>query len=331
VDATVILTKEQVGGILAHAFFGTFSRVHPAKFTGHEYQLLEFEALQRTTWHTAANACIINYFTRLAKEIPKGNLIVHRQVLKNPLDWNSSTKKLRKCSISAQGSIEDSDAELHADFANEFIGGGVLNGGNVQEEILFLFKPECLATLLFCAKMEPNESIIITGAERFSSYSGYGHGFKFSGNYVDQSPRDETGTIQRQIVAFDAIVAIGSPITQFKKNNFLRDLHKAYSAFFIPQKVDLPVLATGNWGCGAFGGDKHLKFFQQILAASEAGRDVLYFTFKDVKLENALTEFYETLIQKDLTIGTLFSLYMENIENYDPLQESLSHFLLNLL
>ena len=26
-----------------------------------------------------------------------------------------------------------------------------------------------------------------------------------------------------------------------------------------------PTIATGNWGCGAFGGDRELKFIQQIM------------------------------------------------------------------
>jgi hypothetical protein len=33
----------------------------------------------------------------------------------------------------------------------------------------------------------------------------------------------------------------------------------------------LPDLITGNWGCGAFGGDPELKFLLQWLAASQAG------------------------------------------------------------
>lgn len=33
----------------------------------------------------------------------------------------------------------------------------------MQEEILFVLKPECLVSLLLCEKMEANETIIITG------------------------------------------------------------------------------------------------------------------------------------------------------------------------
>jgi hypothetical protein len=41
-------------------------------------------------------------------------------------------------------------------------------------------------------------------------------------------------------------------------------------------------IATGNWGCGVFGGNLELKSLLQWLAASQAGRPyVLYFSFKN--------------------------------------------------
>jgi hypothetical protein len=43
-------------------------------------------------------------------------------------------------------------------------------------------------------------------------------------------------------------------------------------------------VATGNWGCGAFGGDVQLKALLQWMAATEAGRpELLYCSFGDVK------------------------------------------------
>jgi poly(ADP-ribose) glycohydrolase len=49
--------------------------------------------------------------------------------------------------------------------------------------------------------------------------------------------------------------------SQFSPKNFSRDLNKAYVGFVNTEKK---TLATGNWGCGAFGGDLHLKAFQQM-------------------------------------------------------------------
>lgn len=42
-----------------------------------------------------------------------------------------------------EASIEEVPHALHADFANEYIGGGVLRRGAVQEEIRFTICPEC--------------------------------------------------------------------------------------------------------------------------------------------------------------------------------------------
>lgn len=60
-------------------------------------------------------------------------------------------------------------------------------------------------------------------------------------------------------------------------------------------------LATGNWGCGAFRGDPELKAALQILAASQAGRDVIYFTFGDDCLKKKLEEMYE--VMRKCTVG----------------------------
>ena len=47
------------------------------------------------------------------------------------------------------GGITDGLGMLEADFANMYIGGGVLMGGNVQEEMRFSIAPECIVSLVF--------------------------------------------------------------------------------------------------------------------------------------------------------------------------------------
>ena len=49
-------------------------------------------------------------------------------------------------------------------------------------------------------------------------------------------------------------------------------------------KKNVPV-ATGKWGCGAFGGDPLLKFLIQWIAVSVTGRKkMIFYLFDDVSL-----------------------------------------------
>jgi len=94
---------------------------------------------------------------------------------------------------------------LHADFANMFIGGGILCGGNVQEEIRFAICPELITSCLLCPCMTSHEAIQIIGAEQFSAYTGYGGRLKYGGSFVDASTRDHDGTVLNGIAAIDAL------------------------------------------------------------------------------------------------------------------------------
>ena len=68
----------------------------------------------------------------------------------------------------------------------------MLNSGCVQEEIRFVLCPELLVSLLFTECLEENESVIIRGCERFSSYQGYGDSFEWLEDYQDETARFKT-------------------------------------------------------------------------------------------------------------------------------------------
>ncbi len=54
-------------------------------------------------------------------------------------------------------------------------------------------------------------------------------------------------------------------------------------------------VATGNWGCGAFGGDPHLKSLLQLMAAAANGREVAYFAGGDVELAQDVAEVFRLI------------------------------------
>ena len=64
--------------------------------------------------------------------------------------------------------------------------------------------------------------------------------------------------------------------------------------------------ATGNWGCGCFGSDL-LKALLQWMAASRAGRPMLYYPFGDARAAG-LDEMSTRLLAAKMTVGQLSKL-----------------------
>ncbi|KAJ9574355.1 hypothetical protein L9F63_025999, partial [Diploptera punctata] len=83
----------------------------------------------------------------------------------------------------------------------------------------------------------------------------------------------------------------------------------AYAGFYSPESGDrLAGVATGNWGCGAFRGDAKLKALLQLMAASQAGRSLAYFTFGDTQLRDEIFHIYTFLTDHQVTVGQLWRL-----------------------
>lgn len=72
-------------------------------------------------------------------------------------------------------------------------------------------------------------------------------------------------------------------------------------------------VASGNWGCGAFGGDPQLKSLLQLMGAAENGRDVLYFTFGDEKLRDDIFDVFTLLKNKNVSVGSLYNVSYEKM------------------
>lgn len=224
--------------------------------------------------------------------------------------------------VCSSGVIEEAfPGFLHVDFANRYVGGGVLCGGCVQEEIRFSVCPLATVALLLCPMMEATEAILITGCEQFSSYKGYGFGLRYGGNYVDPRPRDADGSVRTCLVAIDAIPYGYAKEGQAAPKLMLREMVKAYAGFSCGAAVDelecvpevYPNIATGNWGCGAFGGDKNLKSVLQWLAASQAGRPLRYYSFGEGEpvFSEHLQQLVSTAQSMNATVGTVFRLLMQ--------------------
>ncbi|CAN1827408.1 Poly(ADP-ribose) glycohydrolase 1 [Linum perenne] len=209
-----------------------------------------------------------------------------------------------------------------------------------------MINPELIAGILFLTCMEDNEAIEIVGAERFSNYTGYASSFRFSGDHVYQTGFDSCMRRKTRIVAIDALC---NPRTrQFEIDNLLRETNKAFCGFSAPLKCvnngvkgdqyvemndadcgsqevksldgkgnrhldreEMVGIATGNWGCGAFGGDPELKAMIQWLAASQASRpSIFYYTFGIEALQN-LDKVVEWIVSHEWVVGELWDMVVE--------------------
>lgn len=314
---SITLSQQQIACLLANAFFCTYPRRN-AKGRNSEfynYPTINFNSLYDGSPDPVKIQklhCIMHYFRRVTEKMPTGNVTFTRQCIHEFPKWENLDLSLRDIHVSAEGTIEDDGLGLlQVDFANKFLGGGVLTHGCVQEEIRFLICPEMIVSRLFTEGLEKNESLLMKGCERFSSYDGYAKTFEWKGNFEDKTPRDDWGRLCTHVVAIDALV-IHYHSKQFRGDIVKRELDKAYCGFLdagVKSSNNLAAVCTGNWGCGAFGGDKRLKALIQLMAASVAKRDVCYYTFDDDKLKEDIYNIHQYLtVTNRLGIGNIMTL-----------------------
>merc|ERR1719342_1340220 len=200
---SITLSQQQVSVLLVNAFFCTFPRRNArnsnAEFSSFPY--INFNTLfglnhRRDEAHLNKLKCLLSYFSRVVTNTPTGLVTFTRKSLPPEClpDWSSCQQRLSKLHMSSTGLIEsEGGGMLQADFANKFVGGGVLSSGLVQEEIRFTVCPELMASMLFTEVLGDTEVLYIVGAEQFSSYSGYGDSFAFTGRHHDKTDLDSTG------------------------------------------------------------------------------------------------------------------------------------------
>eukprot|EP00039_Didymoeca_costata_P021792 m.3005 g.3005 ORF g.3005 m.3005 type:complete len:672 (+) comp2643_c0_seq1:232-2247(+) len=306
----VTLRRKQVASLLCNAFFCTIpgrnnknSTLPPVNF----YRLFESNQLkQASKLH-----CLFTYFSEIVSSTDDGKVCIKRIVGNDYPSWSEVRGPLCNLTVESEGTIEDDgNGMLQVDFANKSIGGGTLGYGSVQEEIRFLICPELILSSIVCEQLTESEAVVMIGAKRFSSYDGYGSSFAFKGAYNDQTIVD-SGVIQTRIVAIDAL-RFSQRIEQFEREVMERELLKCWVGFSVPEPVS--AVATGNWGCGVFGGDVGFKAVIQLIACSIAKKSMTYFTFGDEKLKTELEKFYEILQQYSVDIGELYDLLLDNLD-----------------
>ncbi|NXL42117.1 PARG glycohydrolase, partial [Podilymbus podiceps] len=310
---SITMSQEQIASFLANAFFCTFPRRNAKmKSEYSSYPDINFNRLfeGRSPRKPEKLKTLFCYFRRVTEKSISFTFFFFFELQSRYI------KKL--IPLNLEMAMQHYDGSV--DFANRFVGGGVTGAGLVQEEIRFLINPELIVSRLITEVLDHNECLIITGTEQYSEYTGYAETYRWARSHEDKTPRDEWQRRYTEIVAIDAF-HFRRFLDQFGPEKIRRELNKAsnflqqlaaYCGFFRPNvpPQHLSAIATGNWGCGAFGGDSRLKALIQILAAAEAGRDVVYFTFGDAELMRDIYSMHTFLCEKGQTIGDIYRLLL---------------------
>jgi poly(ADP-ribose) glycohydrolase len=301
-SSSVSFTQRQCACLLANCFLCTFPRGGLVDEKGlrniNFFRLFDSGDIKHAGSKSAKLLCILQYFSEISSRIlnddPLGRLVVvqRRSLLGagHGVDWENSQAGFNGLDLAVsygQTCIEDFDKRgmvWQVDFANKYIGGGVLGNRAVQEEIRFAISPELIVSRIVCPVMSDDETILILGTERFSNYKGYASTFKYDGRHVDSSDvvASEHGMrLATAVICMDALDVSENTEMQFETGKIFRELDKAMCAFLPAEAFsqqsssmhhlsNMPAVATGNWGCGAFGGDPLLKGMIQLMAAAQA-------------------------------------------------------------
>ena len=150
-----ILTRKQVALIFLLSFFNLIDISHEKKYEVNHFAVYEvLKTLDDTKFEFAR--CFLNYLTNIGRWLSNNNDVLNEKIIyirdsKKKIKYEETFKDKDLCEIkiNEKDSIFDGKASYYIDFANMFIGGGVLEGGCVQEEILFAVHPEAIVAMFF--------------------------------------------------------------------------------------------------------------------------------------------------------------------------------------
>ncbi|KAJ3331418.1 hypothetical protein HDU93_009770 [Gonapodya sp. JEL0774] len=225
--------------------------------------------------------CLLSYFFQIHTTRPADlatRLVTFERVtypnplesLDTPFAPNAPVPPPSSISISTDP-METPSADAFFDFANKRVHIHSIIPSCTQEEILFSACPESFAAIVLFETLQNNEVALVHGVRRYISYAGYADSFTF----VDATPTPTPTTDNRTTTV---LIADACYSGHFFRDRVRRDLAKAYHVFraacvpSVPTNVTTPTItpctsiSTGHWGCGVFGGDKHHKFVQQVVA-----------------------------------------------------------------
>ena len=209
------------------------------------------------------------------------------------------------------GSLSSQENTITTNFANKILGGGCMEGGCVQEEILVLVAPEIMIARMFVVEMTHIQSIYMSGYEVFSYSEGYGFSLRYGGVRICKTTF-ESDSYKSLMIAVDAIPMMSSWEYQFCPTMTLREFIKIFTGLQANGKPHkFGAIATGKWGCGVFGGHIWMKFLIQLIACAFMNIEMNFSCFqseKEMEIAKAfLKEMVEYSANNKVTKGDLFN------------------------
>ena len=325
--------------------------VRVTTFTDTHERLKEWASQEN--WQRATEVHKAAYFTRTTNEIQERVLEHVRQhycnasfVADKPVSMalfrlkdceefknRCKQKQVLQLPLVVHGVFDEATEPCIVDFANKRLGGGWLSYGCVQEEILFIERPDfgamCARSLLEMPdptkepiaspfSMEPNEAWVLRGAPRFAKIGWYGRAPKDALNKVKLLDPEDDRMTSPTVVAIDAIKASFEVYTREHLQLMLR---KAYTGFVAVKEDELFggefEVSTGSWGCGAFFNSEPVMFAIQALAANAAGLRLIYHSLGDGRRLAPAFALLEDAMVRKLTIEEALDALAEQCSN-DP-------------
>jgi len=279
------ITAKQARCVLANAFIGNCIDLMAAFKDERNYGGLDFRFVGPSKME-----CLLTYFDvcgSLEGKYDDERVITFELISFIPLSAEYFQNCQVRCGNNAlvgegvalhTGTMESPSRKYTAfmNFANPNYGYGKFIRSCTQEEILLMCCPELTVGILFIGMMKDDEVVNVYGVRRFCKYSGYLNSFKCEGP-LDSTDEQPISTVLTLDACYDR---------HFTEAMMWRDLSKAYFSFLgltagseQHDGGDRPVVSTGKWGCGAFGGLPAHKMLQQAVAAAAAGVDLEFSSF----------------------------------------------------
>jgi poly(ADP-ribose) glycohydrolase len=320
-NTNITITRRQAAIICACMWFGLFEYDY---LSPGERKLDEFSEPTFMYGIESGNIVvlqfILSYFLRLCDlvgtpDYESGILVIQRKSC-TQYQWTESELPVIAPSI-GEGHSDDTFAQVQIAYAHQFIGGDLFKSSITQEELTMLIRPECLSMLIFCARLNNNESVCIYGAEKFSQYTGIGSSIRYLQNYIDSTKKSKVQHEKSQVTMFtNCIVFIDATQKSSARDqaitDFDRDLNKAYCGMTMySAKCSV---ASGNWSYGFNGSNMQVKFIQLMLAASAAGNTLEYHPIgRD--FEKQLLPFIDWCAREKIQIKDLYLMYKDLMNN----------------